>query len=105
MGVEMFEIIQIIFGAVFVLFVPGFALSFVFFPKKEIDWVERIALSFGLSIAIIPLIMFYLNRFLSVPLTTLTSAIVILTIVTISWIIYLKRTKRFPYKSLAKFLK
>jgi len=56
------EILQIVLGAVFVLFIPGFTWSFAFFPKKdEIDWIERIALSFGLSIALVPLLVFYLN--------------------------------------------
>jgi uncharacterized membrane protein len=61
---------RIVFGSVYVLFLPGFVLSFVFFlktrefDKKEkgsIDWIERIALSFALSIAIVPLTVFYLN--------------------------------------------
>jgi uncharacterized membrane protein len=44
------------------LFVPGYALVSTLFPgstvtgDSEIDWIERIALSFGLSIAIVPLL-------------------------------------------------
>lgn len=52
---------RIVFGSVYVLFLPGLALSFVFFNKKEIDFIERIALSFALSIAVVPLLVFYLN--------------------------------------------
>jgi uncharacterized membrane protein len=66
------EAFRIVFGSVYVLFLPGFILSFVFFPKNKgrviehgedngIDWIERIALSFALSIAIVPLAVFYLN--------------------------------------------
>ena len=33
----------------------------VYFKKKEIDLLERFALSFALSISVIPLISFYFN--------------------------------------------
>ena len=42
-------------GLLFVLFAPGYTLQAVFFPwKRDLDGLERTALSFGLSIAIIP---------------------------------------------------
>jgi uncharacterized membrane protein len=54
---------RIVFGSVYVLFLPGFLLTFIFFPlrKKRIDWVERVVLGFALSIALVPLVVFYLN--------------------------------------------
>lgn len=52
---------RIVFGSLMVLFVPGFSLSYAFFSVKEIDVLERIALSFALSIATVPLLVFYLN--------------------------------------------
>lgn len=57
------ESFRIVFGSVYVLFVPGFIFTFVFFPLRKggVDWMERIALSFALSIAIVPLAVFYLN--------------------------------------------
>lgn len=56
------EILQAILGLVLVLFLPGFVATYVIFPKKdEIDEVERFALSFGLSIAIVPLMVFALS--------------------------------------------
>ena len=58
---QILEIIRVVFGSVYVLFLPGLALSFVFFKKREIDIIERIALSFALSIAVVPLLVFYLN--------------------------------------------
>jgi uncharacterized membrane protein len=47
--------------AIMVLFLPGFSLSFVLFDRGKIDWLERGALSFALSISIVPLVAFYLT--------------------------------------------
>ena len=56
------DTLRIIIGLPFVLFIPGYILIFALFPaKKTIDIIERIALSFGLSIAIVPLIGLGLN--------------------------------------------
>jgi len=44
------------------LFVPGYVLVASLFPKNaEIDWIERLALSFGLSTAVVPLLGLLLN--------------------------------------------
>jgi uncharacterized membrane protein len=59
LGVQ--ESFRIVFGSVYVLFLPGLVLTFAFFREKEIDIIERIALSFALSIAVVPLLVFYLN--------------------------------------------
>ncbi len=54
--------LRIIFALPLVLFIPGYCLIAALFPGKEdIDGIERIALSFGLSIAIVPLIGLGLN--------------------------------------------
>lgn len=53
---------RIVIGLPFILFFPGYALIATLFPeKKSLDIIERIALSFGLSIAVTPLIGFGLN--------------------------------------------
>jgi uncharacterized membrane protein len=54
-------IIRIIIGLPFVLFIPGYTLLFFLFPRrnnpeKGIDFVERIAFSFGLSMTVVSLI-------------------------------------------------
>src|SRR3990167_4189082 len=56
------SIIRTILGLPMVLFIPGYVLITALFPKKDdLDSIERIALSFGLSIATVPLIGLGLN--------------------------------------------
>lgn len=53
---------RIILGLPFLLFFPGYTLIAALFPKKgSLGGVERVALSFGLSIAVVPLIGLVLN--------------------------------------------
>ena len=45
-----------------ILFLPGYALIAMLFPEKTgLEWLERIALSVGLSVAVVPLIGLVLN--------------------------------------------
>jgi len=54
--------VRIILGLPLVLFLPGYALiATLFIRKDDLDGIERIALSFGLSIAITPLLGLALN--------------------------------------------
>jgi len=54
--------VRIILGLPLVLFLPGYALiAALFIRKDDLDGIERIALSFGLSIAISPLLGLGLN--------------------------------------------
>ncbi len=59
LGIE--QSFRIVFGSFYVVFLPGFVLTLVFFKKGEIDVIERVALSFTLSIAVVLLLVFYLN--------------------------------------------
>ena len=53
---------RIILGLPFVLFFPGYTLVAALFPRKDdLDAIERVALSLGLSIAVVPLIGLALN--------------------------------------------
>jgi uncharacterized membrane protein len=53
---------RIILGLPFLIFFPGYTLMSALFPKKgSLGGVERVALSFGLSIAVVPLIGLVLN--------------------------------------------
>jgi uncharacterized membrane protein len=79
-----FSLLRIIVSSIYILFLPGYLLSHLLFNKnavtesaqKEIDEVERIALSFTLSIAIVPLLIFYANL-IGIPINPLTSLLVI----------------------------
>ncbi|MDP2218005.1 MAG: DUF1616 domain-containing protein [Methanolobus sp.] len=54
--------IRTVLGLPMVLFLPGYALIAALFPgKDDLDGIERVALSFGLSIAVVPLIGLGLN--------------------------------------------
>lgn len=55
--------LRLLLGLAFVLFVPGYALQAALFSRTEdLDGPERLALSFGLSIAIIPPIALVLDK-------------------------------------------
>ena len=47
--------IRNILGTIFVLFLPGYSLIKLLFPKKQIDNIERAALSIGMSLALVPM--------------------------------------------------
>jgi hypothetical protein len=48
-------------GSIFVVFLPGYCFVRTLFPKKEIETIERIALSVAMSLAIIPIMGLALN--------------------------------------------
>ena len=50
-----------LFGSIFVLFLPGYSFIKALFPVKEIDNVERAALSIGMSLAIVAINALILN--------------------------------------------
>lgn len=54
--------VRYVLGSVFVLLLPGYSLIKAVFPlKREIDIVERIAFSMGLSLALVPVVVLILN--------------------------------------------
>ena len=75
--------IRIILGLPFLLFLPGYSLIAILYPKKDdLGVIERVTLSFGLSIATVPLLSLALNY------TTfgirLPSVLIVLSVFTIS---------------------
>ena len=56
------SVLRIILGLPFALFFPGYTLVAALFPRRSpLDSIERVGLSFGVSIAVVPLIGLILN--------------------------------------------
>jgi len=78
------------FAIIFVLFLPGFAFIKVLFPakvpdktsSKNIDTIERVALSIGMSLVLVPMVGFILNYTpWRITLTPITLSLLGLTVV------------------------
>jgi len=74
------------FGFILVFFIPGFAWTLVFF--KQVNVLERIALSFGLSIAMVTLSILVLNKLIGIRITGLNSVLIILVITVVPIVVY-----------------
>jgi len=90
------SIFRIIFGSIFILFLPWYYLTLSFFDKKEIDFLERFALSFALSISVVPLLSFYLNL-IWVKINELSVYLIVLFIIILN-IIYINFYKKEKWK-------
>lgn len=70
-----------ILGSIFVLWLPGYTLIKALFPTKEIDNIERTALSIGMSLALVPITGLLLNYTpWGIRLTPVTLSLLALTI-------------------------
>lgn len=80
-------------GFVSVFFIRGFTWILVFF--KQVNIIERVALSFGLSIAVVTLSIFVLNQLFGIRITGFNSVLIItvITVVPIA-VYYLNRLRR-----------
>lgn len=90
------NVVRIILGLPFLLFFPGYTLLAALFPSnKGMSGIERVALSCGLSIAIVPLMGLILNSTpLGISLEVILSSVASFIVIT-SIIAYLRR-KRLP---------
>jgi len=85
------SIFRIIIGLPYLLFFPGYVLISFLFPEEEpLDKIERIALSFGLSIAITPLIGLLLNYIWNISLTSISVSLSLF-ILAFAGLAYLRR--------------
>jgi uncharacterized membrane protein len=86
---------RVFLGSIFVLFLPGFVWSFLFFEKGKIDWIERAALSFGLSLALVPLTVFWLNFLFNMKVTWFNTMLVVSALIALPLIYLLIRRPSF----------
>ena len=74
-------VIRGLLGFIIVFFLPGFTWTLIFF--KQIKLIERIALSFGLSIALVTLSILALNLLFGVKINGLNALLTILIVTVI----------------------
>ncbi|MFC2001245.1 DUF1616 domain-containing protein [Chloroflexota bacterium] len=75
---ERLPTVRAILGFILVFFLPGFVWTLVLF--KQVNIIERIALSFGLSIALVTLSILVLNVLLGIKINTFNSLLIIIVI-------------------------
>lgn len=86
------SILRPVLGLPFLLFFPGYSLVSTLFPEEQgLDHIERLALSFGLSIALTPLVGLLLNYVWNITLTSILTSLSIL-ILALCALSYLRRT-------------
>ncbi|NLE08938.1 MAG: DUF1616 domain-containing protein [Dehalococcoidales bacterium] len=73
---ENVPVLRAILGFLLVFFIPGFAWTLVFF-RNNVNRLERIVLSFGLSIALVTLSVLGFNVVLNVRITGLNALLII----------------------------
>ncbi len=86
---EDIPVIRAILGSILVFFLPGFAWTLVFF--KKINIIERIALSIGLSIALVTLSIIVLNMLIGMRINGGNALVTIIVITIIPAGIYFLR--------------
>ena len=78
--------VRAIIGTILVFFLPGFASTLVFF--RELHLLERVALSIGLSIALVTLSVLFTNIVFHIRITGLNALLTIIIITVIPLAIY-----------------
>jgi uncharacterized membrane protein len=92
----MVDILRAVGGLALTLFIPGFALVMALYPrKKDLDLIERIALSSVLSIAITLLMALFLDLVLGIDFTATNMIIALLGFSILCLIIWFIQSK-FP---------
>ena len=78
--------IRAILGFILVFFLPGFAWTLVFFSQIKV--LQRITLSFALSIVVVTLSLFFANRLGGARITGLNSVLVIIMVTILPVAVY-----------------
>jgi uncharacterized membrane protein len=86
--------VRAILGFILVFIVPGFAWTLIFFNGRQINVIERLAVSVGLSIAIVALSILALNWSIGMRITGFNAVLVIGTITVVPLAFYFLRRFR-----------
>jgi uncharacterized membrane protein len=84
--------VRVVLGIILVFFAPGFAWSLVIF--KQINHLERLVLSFALSLTLVTLSILSLNVVVNMRITGFNALLTILLLIFIPLIIYFTRRYR-----------
>ena len=88
-------LIRTVLSIPMVLFIPGYVLIAALFPEKDdLAGIERLALSFGLSIAVVPLLGMVLNFTIGIRLITILITLCLYTVALL--VIAAYRRERLP---------
>ena len=98
---EFLNIFRVIFGLIFVLFIPGLMYSFVFFPKKQIGILERFLISLIISIAFVPLFVF-ICTLIGINITTLSVFLEIFFLIMLGGIIFIFQNSNYIRQRVTK---
>ncbi len=84
--IERLPVIRAMLGFLMVLLLPGFAWTLVFF--QHVSLVERVALSSGLSIVVVTLSLVFLNMLIGVRITGSNAALIITALTILPVVVY-----------------
>jgi len=81
--------LRILFGFLLLLFIPGFTISFIFFPRvRDISLIERMVFSCVISIGSTLCVILFLDMFLGVDTTAVNCSIALLVLTGLVFIIW-----------------
>jgi len=89
------------FGLIFIL--PGFSWSLVFFRGRQVSILERVVLSFGLSVALVTLGMFGLNLIFGVRVTGFNAVVMVVLLTIFAFTVWYCCKRRIGREWLLRF--
>ena len=75
-------LVRIFLGSALILFLPGLSWSFLLLRRERVHLAERVALSFGLSMVLMPLTVFLLHLTIGFKVTLMNVGLVALALST-----------------------
>ncbi|HIE34152.1 MAG TPA: DUF1616 domain-containing protein [Candidatus Altiarchaeales archaeon] len=91
---DIFTVAMVVLSIIFIVLIPGVALSLALFPKKEqLDIVERIGVSIFLGITP-QFILYFVDKNFTIPINTTTTYMTILIVTTIGILVWQYRKEK-----------